>query len=236
MDNQPPLDPNQPLQTPSSGFQPQTNLVQPPPPRPYFSPPPGYQAGPPLDARPGYKPTPQPQILPQPVAPGQQPYFPPTPQPVQQQPLPLALPGKKQKLLWLRVLLGALGLAILVVAALLVLRTVQAEPTKAAQKVSDQFISDLQKNDSLDAYSLTSESYQQHTSSPNFEKIVTQVSGGLQGPVSIANRKATKSTPPQATLVYKIPTQYAVQYLKVTLENKDSWQVTSFSASTLSPN
>ncbi len=235
MDNQPPLDPNQPARTPPDGFQPRANPAQSPPPRPYFSPPPGYQAGSPLDARPGYTPIPQPQILPQPVAPGQQPYFPPTPQPVQQQPLPLALPGKRRKFRWLRVLLGALGLAILAVVVLFVLRMVQAEPTKAAQKVSDQFISDLQKNDSLDAYSLTSKSYQQHTSSPNFEKIVTQVSGGLQGPVSIANRKATKSTPPQATLVYKIPTQYAVQYLKVDLEGGDSWQVTGFSASTISP-
>ena len=242
MDNQPPLNPNQPQPTPSNGFQPRPAAVQPPATgpqpaaaRPYFSPPPGYQAGSPLDPRPGHSPTPQPRILPQPVAPGQAPYFPPTPQPIYQPPLPLVLTVKQRKLPWLWVLGGGLGVAIVAIAAFFVLRAMQTEPTKAAQKVSDQFISDLQKDDSLDAYSLTSATYQQHNSTANFEKIVAQVSGGLQGPFSVSDRKAIKSTPPQATLIYKVPTQYAVQYLKVNLESGDTWHVTGFSASTIRP-
>ncbi|MEO8104832.1 MAG: hypothetical protein ABI602_00660 [Candidatus Saccharibacteria bacterium] len=242
MENQSPLDPHQPPSDPRNGVQPATADAQssaagtqPVAARPYFSPPPGYQAGSPLDPRPGYMATPPPRILPPPVAPGQATYFPPTPQTLYQSPLPLELTVKRRRPTWLYGLVAVIGVAVVAVALFFGLRALQAEPTKAAQKVSDQFISDLQKDDSFDAYSLTSPTYQQHNSVANFEKIVSQVSGGLQGPASVAARQASKSTPPHATLVYKVPTQYAVQYLKVDLVGGDSWQVSGFSASTISP-
>ena len=135
--------------------------------------------------------------------------------------------------MWL--LVGLLVVVALVVSALFGLRILQAQPTKAPQRVSDQFISDLQKDDPVGAYSLTSASYQKTYSDVYFKKIVDQVSKGLQGPTSVTERKVTKTTPPQAVVVYKIPTQYTTQYIKVTLENGDTWQVTSFAASTIPP-
>jgi hypothetical protein len=240
MDNQPQFDPNQPQPQgeagPQPAFQPRSAPVQPQssplpiPPRPTFSPPPGYQQAP-------FPAAPQPQILPQPVTPGQPPYSPPTsqlqmPPPTAYQPPP-ATPAKKHKFLWW--LSGLIVVVLLVGAVLLVVRTLQTQSTKAPQKVSDQFISDLQKDDPLDAYSLTSTSYQKAYSDVNFKKIVNQASSGLQGPVSITARQLTKTSPPQAVLIYQIPTQYTTQYIKVSLENTDTWRVTSFAASTLKP-
>jgi len=239
MDNQPPIEPNQPQPqgagSAQPGFQPRTAPVQPRtfttapiPPRPTFSPPPGYQPVTFSDA-------PQPQILPQPVVPGQTPAYPPTAQfntPPTYQSTP-AQPPKKRIIGWL--LGGLIVVVALVVSALFGLRILQAQPTKAPQRVSDQFISDLQKDDPVGAYGLTSASYQKTYSDVYFKKIVDQVSKGLQGPTSVTERKVTKTTPPQAVVVYKIPTQYTTQYIKVTLENTTTWRVTSFAASTIKP-
>ena len=241
MDNQSPFDPNQTQPQDADRtqpvFQPRSNPVQPRsfaappiPPRPTFSPPPGYQ--------PLITPTaPQPQILPQPVVPGQTPLYPPTtqfqvPSPATY-PSPRAKPAKKHNFWWL--LGGLFTTAVLVVAVMFVIRALEAQPLKAPQKVSDQFISDLQKDNSLDAYSLTSTSYQKANSNDYFQKIVNKVSSGMQGPVSVTDRKITKTSPPQAAVVYKIPTQYTTQYIKVTLEDTGTWQVTSFAASTTKP-
>ena len=247
MDNQPPIDPNQPqpqnVDRSQPVFQPRATPAPPrsypvpPTPRPTFSPPPGYQALNPAPDQPRPDPYQQPQILPPPVIVGQPSPFAQPPQ----QPVPPATtfqppslpPAKKTKFKWL--LGGLLIVIVLGLAASFGLRTWQALPTKAPQKVSDQFISDLQKDDPADAYGLTSASYQKTYSDAYFKKIVDQVSSGLQGQVSVTGRKVTKTTPPQAVLVYKVTTQYTPQYIKVTLENTDSWQVTSFAASTLPP-
>jgi len=79
---------------------------------------------------------------------------------------------------WL--LVGLLVVVALVVSALFGLRILQTQTTKAPQRVSDQFISDLQKDDPVGAYGLTSASYQKTYSDVYFKKIVDQVSKGLQ--------------------------------------------------------
>ena len=247
MDNQPPIDPNQPQPQPADRsqpvFQPRPTTAPPrsfpvsPTPRPTFSPPPGYQALTPATDQPPTDRYRQPQILPAPVTTDQSATFAPLPQPPSSpaatfQP-PSLPPAKKLQFKWL--LGGLLVIVVLGLAASFGLRTWQALPTKAPQKVSDQFISDLQKDDPIDAYGLTGASYQKTYSDVYFKKIVDQVSSGLQGPVSVTERKVFKTTPPQAVLVYKIQTQYMTQYVKVTLENSASWRVTSFTASSLPP-
>ena len=171
----------------------------------------------------------QPQATP-PVVPQQpQPNYPIQPQPVaSQQPPVYAAPAKKRFPKWLKIV----GIIILVFVVIIAITAVTATTaTKAPQKISDQFVKDVQTGDTSAAYNLTSKTFQDATSQDQLDSLVKQVGPALQGEEKVSGRAIEKSAgvPTTAVLVYTVKTTNGDKYIKVELQqNSNVWQVINF--------
>lgn len=141
-------------------------------------------------------------------------------------------PQKRRIPKWLKVV-GVIVAAfiVLIVAGVLVANIA----TRAPQKVSDQFISDIQAGNTPAAYALTSKAFQQTTSQDQLNTIIEQVGPVLKGQVKVTGRNIQKSTgiPTTSVLVYTDKTSSnGTHYIKTELQkNSGVWQIINFRSS-----
>lgn len=103
--------------------------------------------------------------------------------------------------------------------------------TKEPQKISDQFVNAVQATDSSAAYALTSQSFQQATSSAQLDQVIQRVGPVLVGEEKVSGRAIQKSagSAQTAVIVYSVQTSNGMKYMRVTLQkNGDAWQVVNF--------
>jgi hypothetical protein len=138
---------------------------------------------------------------------------------------------KKRFPTWLKVLAIILGvLIVLIVAGIMI----ALKATAAPQKVSDQFVNDVQANDATAAYALTSDSFKKVTTQAQLTDVVAQVSPTLKGDEKVSGRAVYKysGTPQTAVLVYSVKTSDGTMYIKTELQKSgDTWQVINFHSS-----
>lgn len=174
----------------------------------------------------------QPQTTP-PVAPQQpQPNYPAQPQPVASpQPPAYAAPEKKRFPKWLKIV----GIIVAIFVVIIVIAAVTATTaTKAPQKISDQFVNEVQAGNTSAAYNLTSKTFQDATTQAQLDQLIKQVGPLLQGEEKVSGRAIEKSTgvPQTAVLVYDVETSNGKKYIKVELQKSgDAWQVINFRSS-----
>lgn len=172
---------------------------------------------------------PQPQAVPpQPI----QPQAPTTATPTPPQPATYSAPvaAKKGFPKWI-IIVGVIVLVFIVLIVVAALAATTA--TKAPQKISDQFMNQLQSGDTGAAYALTSKTFKEATTEVQLTQIVKQVSPHVQGEEKVTKRAIHKSTgvPQTAVLVYEVKTSEGTRYVKVELQKDgDSWQVINFRA------
>lgn len=182
------------------------------------------------------QPMPQPQVTPaqpanpvQPVQPVAQPMT-----PVQQfpgQPLDSTmLPGKKRFPTWLKIILILIAaFAVLMVGIFVSVMLA----TKAPQKVSDQFINDIQAGDSSAAYALTTDSFRAATSSAVFEDYVVAIKPLIQGTEKITDRSIQKVSSEASVNIFVYEVKQSdgkTVYLKTELQKDKDWKVVYFLA------
>ncbi|HSX30861.1 MAG TPA: hypothetical protein VLE99_03000 [Candidatus Saccharimonadales bacterium] len=135
---------------------------------------------------------------------------------------------KKRMPKWLKIV----GVIIIIfIVAIVVAVIVATAATKAPQKVSDQFVNDLQSGNSSAAYALTNQAFQGATTEGQLDSIVQRISPGLQGQEKVTGRAIDKSTgsPETAVLVYTIKTSNGNAYVKTELRKSGNvWQILNF--------
>ncbi len=138
------------------------------------------------------------------------------------------MPTKKRIPSWLKIV----GIIVVVFIAIIVIAVIVATTaTQAPQKISDQFVNDVQSGDSSAAYALTSKAFQQATSEEQLATIIQQVGPVLQGQEKVSGRAIEKSAgaPETAVLVYTVKTSNGNKYIKTELQKSgDAWQVINF--------
>ncbi|MGB4758444.1 MAG: hypothetical protein WBP26_00110 [Candidatus Saccharimonadales bacterium] len=141
---------------------------------------------------------------------------------------PQVSPAKKRFPTWLKII--SIVVVVLVAAAIIV-AVVVTGATKAPQKVSDQFVNELQAGNTSAAYALTSESFQEATSEEQLDNIIKQVSPAIRGEEKITERFIGKTlgSPETVVLVYTINTSNGSVYIKTQLQkNDDTWKIINF--------
>jgi hypothetical protein len=178
------------------------------------------------------QPMPSPPLAPSPTQP--QPLAPP---PVAQpftpgQPLPPT--PKKSPLKLILKLLGVIFVLFIIVILFAVF--VANSATKAPQKISDEFISDVFAGKTDAAYMLTSKVFQKITTKDSLDSIVKAQGTILKGKTSVTNRAIYKATgqPETAVLVYSDKSNDGnTYYIKTEMQKNDGvWQVASFRSDT----
>lgn len=135
---------------------------------------------------------------------------------------------KKRIPKWLKIV----GIVVLVIIALIVAIVITTTAaTKAPQKVSDQFVNEVQAGNANAAYALTSETFKEATSAEQLDDLIQQVGPLLVGEEKVTGRAIQKATgtPQTAVLVYEVETADGTNYMKIQLQKSgDVWQVISF--------
>lgn len=105
--------------------------------------------------------------------------------------------------------------------------------TSNAVKVGNQFVSDIQSENSNAAFSLTSSSFRQADNETQLSQIINSVSPALQGTTKIIAKtiNATSGTKNIAIIVYSIQTNAGKKYIRVLLQYNKTWQVLNFRSS-----
>jgi uncharacterized protein YpmB len=137
-------------------------------------------------------------------------------------------PRKSRFPKWLRIVFIVLGVIIVFIVAIFLF---VGNATKDAQKVSDQFVNDVQAGNTESAYALTSDSFRKATSQDQLQQLIEQAGPLLKGDEKITDRSVQKSTgaPETVVLVYTDKTSSATYYIRVQLEKNDNqWQVSGF--------
>lgn len=150
------------------------------------------------------------------------------PQPQPQQ-APNAVAPKKRRIPLLIKIVAIVS--IVFVAVLIIVFVVIGSATRAPQKVSDQFVNDVQSGDSSAAYALTNQTFQNATTQEELDSVVKRISPLLQGQEKVTNRAIEKSTgiPTTAVFVYEVKTSDGTKYMKVELQKDgDTWKVLNF--------
>ncbi|MEO8104903.1 MAG: hypothetical protein ABI602_01025 [Candidatus Saccharibacteria bacterium] len=145
-----------------------------------------------------------------------------------------AAPAKKHIPTWLKVVgvIAGLFVVILVFAAVTAISA-----TKAPQKVSDQFVNDVQSDNASGAFALTSDSFQKATDQQQLDNLIKQAGPALQGEEKVVGRAIHKTTgiPETAVLVYTVKTTNGTKYIKTELQKSgDVWQIVNFKSSSKS--
>ncbi|HSX05709.1 MAG TPA: hypothetical protein VLF69_04530 [Candidatus Saccharimonadales bacterium] len=138
------------------------------------------------------------------------------------------MPTKKRIPTWLKVV-GII--AVIFIVAIIVAVIVATTATKAPQKISDQFVNDLQSSNSSAAYALTSKTFQQATTEEQLDNIIQRVGPVLQGQEKVTGRAIEKSAgmPETAVLVYTVKTSNGNKYIRTELQKSGGvWQVINF--------
>lgn len=148
-------------------------------------------------------------------------------------PGPLPAPETKKRIpKWLKIVLIVFGCFIaLAIIGAVIGGVVAVSATKAPQKVSDQFVNDVQSGDTSAAYALTSSSFQGATSQDQLDTLIKRIGPLVQGQEKITGRTIAKSTgiPTTAVLVYSVPTSNGTKYIKTELQkNNSTWQIINF--------
>lgn len=106
-------------------------------------------------------------------------------------------------------------------------------PTNAALKVSDSFVSDIQKKDAAHAYSISSTAFKDSITELELESTFVSISPALQGSYRDTARKlGTKNDKEFASVVYTIKTKDGDKYVRVDMQKiDDAWQITDFESS-----
>lgn len=105
--------------------------------------------------------------------------------------------------------------------------------TKAPQKVSDQFINDIQAGDSSAAYALTTDSFRAATSSAVFEDYVVAIKPLIQGTEKITDRSIQKVSSEASVNIFVYEVKQSdgkTVYLKTELQKDKDWKVVYFLA------
>lgn len=126
-----------------------------------------------------------------------------------------------------------IGLALFIVFIVIAI-FVATSATKAPQKISDQFVNDVQSSNTSAAYALTSKGFQEATTEEQLDTLVKRVGPVLQGEEKVSGRAIEKSTgsPQTAVLVYEVKTSDGTKYMKVELQKDgNTWQVVNFRSS-----
>lgn len=106
--------------------------------------------------------------------------------------------------------------------------------TKDAEKVSNQFVNNLQAGDSDAIYAQTTPSFKKITSSDTNKQFVDTISPAIQGEEKITGRKIQSSAGNKSftSIVYDIDTAKGTSYLRIVMEkDNDTWKVLNFRAS-----
>lgn len=152
------------------------------------------------------------------------------PAPFQSRPTNNEVPPKKRFPKWLIVTLIIFSL-LFVLLAIAVSAIFSA--TAAPQKISDQFINDIQSGKTSAAYGLTSNSFKEATSEDQLDQLIKNIGPALQGEEKVSGRSIETSTSSLETaiLVYDVKTQSGTSYIRVVLQKSgDNWQVVNFRA------
>lgn len=190
-----------------------------------------------------------------PVVPGSQPYQqpqPPTAQPGMPQPIPMSTgqPGMhnmspqqpkpmmqpaatKSKLpLWIKIVCA--GFVIFIILAVFV-GFVFGKSLASPQKISDQFLNDMQSGNKTDAYSLITSSFKQEAAPDVFGETVDKISPFLQGEEKKTGARIEKQTGSDAiaVFVYAITRSDGSKFYVKTELQKDGndWRVLNFRTS-----
>lgn len=142
-----------------------------------------------------------------------------------------APPRKKRFPVWLKIIVG---IVVVFAALMIALFILAGAVTKAPQKISDQFINDVQSANTAAAYSRTSVSFQKATTQEDLEQVITRISPLLQGEEKISGRALEKNSgsPKTAVFVYDVSTANGTKYIKIVLQEDDSgWKVVNFRSS-----
>lgn len=130
------------------------------------------------------------------------------------------------------ILLVFVGFFVLVALFIIGVTTLVNVQTKEAAKVSDQAVNDIQASDAQNLYGLTSDAFKSATSEEQLAATVSGISSQLQGTEQIVARKVqTSNGKTAAAIVYKVPTDKGVNYIRVVLGKEgDTWKVINFRA------
>jgi len=108
------------------------------------------------------------------------------------------------------------------------------EATKAPEKVSNEWVADIQTDNSSAAYSLTTSAFRNSTSQEELAEIIGSVSPALQGKTNVIGKAVNSASgqPEEAIIVYTVSTSNGTKYIRVVLyKNNNVWQVQNFRSS-----
>ncbi|MFZ1459092.1 MAG: hypothetical protein WAT17_04400 [Candidatus Saccharimonadales bacterium] len=145
----------------------------------------------------------------------------------------ISAPSTKKRIpKWLKII----GIVVAVfVVFILVVTIITVAATSAAQKVSDEFVNDLQASNTSAAYGLTAKRFQASTTEIQLDDVVQQIAPTLQGEETVTGRaiESSSGSAQTAVLVYTIKTPASsTAYIKVELQkDDDNWRVINFRSS-----